>query len=465
MTVPDHFKEVMGIKKASFRGRATLATVIAGIALGLPCAAQVAQGANQVQAPAPALTLDQAIAAAAGNDAVYASSVSASGSARLEQALARDALLPNATAHGQYLYTQPNGVRNQGGQIGSQAAPRFIANNAIREYAAQFMVNETVDVAGYADLQRTRALALAAAANLESARRDLTLRVVQLYFGVVAAQSKLEVATQARDEARNFTKLTGELESGREVAHADAVKADLELQQRMREWSDASLAEERARLDLGALLFADPRTPYTLAVDPAPSLPAEADVEASAAKNNPDLRSALESRKAADAEVLGARAGYLPALSFNYTYGIDAPQFAVNGPDGVRNLGYSASATIDFPVWDWFATHDRVKQSQVQLRAARIALTATQRTLIAQLQEFYHEAQVASDQVTSLQTSVQTAQESLRLTKLRYQAGEATALEVVDAESSLALVESQQADGILRYRVALANLQTLTGVL
>lgn len=439
-----------------------LATLVAGAALGLPCAAQ-ATGANQVQAQA--LTLDQAIAAAANHDPVYASSVSASGSASLERALARDALLPNATAHGQYLYTQPNGVRNQGGQIGSQAAPRFIANNAIREYAAQFMANETIDVAGFADLQRTRALAFAAAANLESARRDLTLRVVQLYFGAVAAQSKLEVANQARDEARNFVKLTRELEGGREVAHSDVVKADLELQQREREWSDASLAEERARLDLGALLFPDPRTPYTLTVDPEPSLPAEADVEAAASKNNPDLRSALESRKAADAEVLGARAGYLPALSFNYTYGIDAPQFAVNGPDGVRNLGYSASASIDFPLWDWFATHDRVKQSQVQQRAASVALTATQRTLIAQLQEFYHEAQVASDQVTSLQASVQTAQESLRLTKLRYQAGEATALEVVDAESSLALVESQQADGILRYRVALANLQTLTGVL
>lgn len=455
----------MGITTESIWSAATFKTLVVGISLGLSCAGQVAPVTTPPQAPAPSLTLDQVIAAATANDSAYASSVSANGAARMDHALTRSALLPNATAHGQYLYTQPNGLRNQGGQIGSQAAPRFIANNAIREYAAQFMVNETVDVASYADFQRTRALALAAAANLESARRDLTLRVVQLYFGVLAARNKLDVAAQARDEARNFTNLTRELENGREVAHADAVKADLELQQRMREWGNASLAEERARLDLGALLFPDPRTPYALAIEPAEPLPSEADVDAAAAKDNPDLRSALEARKAADAAILGARAGYLPALSFNYTYGIDAPQLAVNGPDGVRNLGYSASASIDLPVWDWFATHDRVKQSQVQLRAATIALTAIQRTLIAQLQEFYHEAQVASDQVTSLQTSVQTAQESLRLTKLRYQAGEATALEVVDAESSLALVETQQADGLLRYRVALANLQTLTGVL
>lgn len=443
-----------------------MGAILAGICLVFPqCRAQAVPPGSAVQAPLPTLTLDQAIAAAMSNDPLYASSAAANGTAEMDHALARGALLPNAGTHGQYLYTQPNGVRNQAGQVGSQAAPRFIANNAIREYAAQVMVNETIGMAGFADLQRTRALAAEAASDLESARRDLILRVVQLYFSVISARNKLQVATRARDEARDFASLTAKLENGREVAHADVVKADLELQQRERDWSDASLAEERARLDLGALIFPDPRAPYTLEAQAAAALPSEAEAEAAAAKNNPDLRSALEARKAADAAVLAARAGYLPTLSFNYTWGIDAPQFAVNGPDGVRNLGYSVSGSIDFPVWDWFATHDRVKQSELLQRAARIALTATQRTLIAQLQEFYHEAQIAGEQVASLQTSVQTAQESLRLTKLRYKAGEATALEVVDAENSLALVEAQNADGILRYRVALANLQTLTGVL
>lgn len=446
-------------------GTATAASGAAQLQTAAGSAQVSGQTGAPAQPPVPALTLDQAIAAAMTNDPTYASSVAANGSARMEAALARDALLPNAEAHGQYLYTQPNGVRNQAGQIGSQAAPRFIANNAIREYAAQVMVTETIGVAGYADLRRTHALALQAAADLESARRDLIVRVVQLYFGLLDAQNKLRVAAEARDEARSFDDLTGKLEQGREVARADVVKADLELQQRQREWSEASLAEERARLDLGTLLFPDPRMPYTLEPGGATTLASEPEVEAEAAKQNPDLRSALEANKAADAAVLAARAGYLPALSFNYSYGIDAPQFAINGPDNVRNLGYSASASIDLPVWDWFATHARVKQSELQRKAARIALTATERTLIAQLQEYYHEAQVAQSQVTSLATSVQTAQESLRLTKLRYQAGEATALEVVDAEAALAQTESEQADGLLRYRVALANLQTLTGVL
>ena len=53
--------------------------------------------------------------------------------------------------------------------------------------------------------------------------------------------------------------------------------------------------------------------------------------------------------------------------------------------------------------------------------------------------------------------------ESLRLTLLRYQAGEANALEVVDAQSTLAQARNAYDDGLARFAVALANLQTLTG--
>ena len=55
--------------------------------------------------------------------------------------------------------------------------------------------------------------------------------------------------------------------------------------------------------------------------------------------------------------------------------------------------------------------------------------------------------------------------ESLRLTTLRYQGGEATVLEVVDAQTTAAQAANTYEDGAVRYRVALANLQTLTGAM
>ena len=65
----------------------------------------------------------------------------------------------------------------------------------------------------------------------------------------------------------------------------------------------------------------------------------------------------------------------------------------------------------------------------------------------------------------SLDDSVATATESLRLTRLRYTAGEATVFEVVDAQTSLVTTELAREDGITRYQTALANLKLLTGTI
>ena len=131
-------------------------------------------------------------------------------------------------------------------------------------------------------------------------------------------------------------------------------------------------------------------------------------------------------------------AAYLPDLGLEYTYGIDAPQFATKGPgpDHVNNLGYSATITLNIPIWDWLNTERRVKQSEIRRQSMQVALTAKQRQLIAKLDEAYSESAMARDQLASLDLSVNTAAESLRLTKLAYWGGEATVLEVVDAQGA-----------------------------
>ena len=83
----------------------------------------------------------------------------------------------------------------------------------------------------------------------------------------------------------------------------------------------------------------------------------------------------------------------------------------------------------------------------------------------AHLDEAFAEAVQARDQLESLDTSVSTAEESLRLTKMRYAGGEATVLEVVDAQTAFVSAQNAREDGRVRYRTALADLQTLTGTM
>lgn len=417
--------------------------------------------------PTPLITLDEAIRRAQANEPSYAAAVAETRAASLGKSIARAGLLPDVTFHNQGLYTQPNGAVNQAGQgTELQPSPRFIANNAVREYASQGVVNETLGMAQVADVRRADAASALSSAEMEITRRGLVATVTELYYDVSTAEHRAAIALRAHDEVDDFLRLTSQREQQREAAHADVVKAQLEEQRRGRELADTKLAADKARLELGVLLFPDPRTPYTLAApeDPGP-LAARADVEQAAAKNNAEMKSALAAVKVSDADVMAARAAYLPSLGLNYTYGIDAPQFDATGPDHVRNLGYSASITLDIPVWNWLTTQHKVKQSEIRRDAAKTAFTATQRRLIAQLEEAYAEASAAREQLTSLDASVQTAAESLRLTKMRYTGGEATVLEVVDAQTAYVGAENAREDGRVRYQAALANLQILTGTM
>jgi|SRR5579863_1768831 outer membrane protein len=443
------------------------------LALPIACAQDSAASAQAQPAAQPVpITIEEAIHRAQANEPAFVTALADSRVAALDRSIARSALLPGMTYHNQYLYTEGTGFATssvQGGS-GSTAAPRFIANNAVHEYTSQGVVDETIGLTQVADLRRADSAAAVAAAELEISRRGLAATVSGLYYGVTSADNKLAIAEQARSEAADFTSLTGKREQQREAAHADVVKAQLQQQQRERELSDARLAAEKARLELGVLLFPDPRTPYTVAAPEPAQLPSRADVERAAGKNNPELRSALAALNQSSAEVLAARGGYIPSLALNYTYGIDASQFATYGPvdangNKLKNLGYSASVTLDIPVWDWLAMQHKVKQSEIRRDAAKVTLTNTQRRLIARLDEAWSEAAAAREQLVSLDASVSTAQESLRLTKMRYTGGEATVLEVVDAQTAYVTAENAREDGRVRFQAALADLQTLTGTM
>ncbi len=441
---------------------------IVGLALpGIVFTACAAQSVVQTNASAPAaISLDEAIRRAQANEPVFAAAVADAKTTAIDRSIARNAMLPTAMYHNQVLYTQPNGQPNQAGQVGSQPAPVFIANNAVREYASQAVINETLGLQQVAAVKMANAAAARSEAEMEIARRGLVAAVVALYYGLQDAEAKAGLMEEGFKEAADFTGLTMKREAAREVAHADVVKAQLQQQQRQRDMQDAQLLAEKMRLELAVLLFPDPHTLYKTETVTAPHpLPERGEVEAAAANHNPELRSALAALRESDAAVLSAKAAYLPDLALNFNYGIDAPEFAKRGPEDVRNLGYSMSAMLDIPVWDWLSTQKRVKQSNIRRDAVKVALSNTQRHLVAALDEAYAEAKTARDQMDLLGQSSRTAEESLRLTKLRYGSGEGTVLEVVDAQNSLIAARAAEADGTMRYENALAALQTLTGTL
>jgi outer membrane protein TolC len=429
---------------------------------------------NQQSSPPPdnaplRLTLQNALDRARVNSTQFQLAQTDAALARQDRYQAGAALLPSVTYNNQALYTQAASpsVAQQ-----TKVPVLFIANNAVHEYLSQANVHETFDLAGIASFHRASATAALARARAEIAARGLVVTVVQSYYAVAAAQQKMDTARKAAQEGEDFLKLTQDLEKGGEVAHADVIKADLQAEDRRRLFQEAQLAFLNAKLSLSVLVFPNFNDNFEIADDLHASIPLPTleEVQQHAAQENPDIRAALEVTRAAGYDVTVARSGYLPSLGLDYWYGIDAENFGVNFPitfngQTYSNLGSSVSATLNIPIWNWGATQSRVKQAELRRAQAKRELSFAQRSLLAQIQSLYSEAQTALNELAGLSRSAQLAAESLRLTTLRYKNGEATVLEVVDAQTTAALADNAYQDGAVRYRVALANLQTLTGVL
>lgn len=406
----------------------------------------------------PVIDLPQAIARACQ----YAGQVQ-SANLNLAQATqdriqARAATKPQIDALSQYLYTQGNGT----------PTGVFVANNGVHVYSDQATVHQDVmPLFLRGELKRAATAEAAAKAKVDIATRGLNTVVIQNFYAIADAARKLDNATLSVTEARNFLDITQKQEAGGEVAHADVVKAQSQLQQRQIDLSEAQITLAKAKIALAVLIFPDISAEFTVKddLDQTDALPAMPEARAQATAGNPDVKAAGLEVDVAGHEVDIARYGYLPTVSLDFFYGLNSNVFAWHLDDGTRNVGAAAMVSVNIPVWNWGATKSKVKQAELRQDQARLDLTLAQRQLQANIASAHAEADGSLAQVSLLRDNVNSAADSLRLTLLRYQAGEATAFEVADAQSTVKQARDAYDDGLARYRIAMANLRTLMGTL
>jgi outer membrane protein TolC len=426
------------------------AALLIVFALGGPAYAQTSAG--------PPLSLQDALARAKANSQQFRQAQLASGLATEDRKQARAALLPSVNGFSQYIYTEPNGT----------PSGIWVPNDGPKVYATWLNVHGDVFSLGkLAEYRGAAAAEAVARAKADVAGRGLVATIVTNYYTLVAAERKLASARQSLREAQQFMEITQRQEAGGEVAHSDVIKSQIQVNQRLRDEQEAELAVLKSRLGLSVLVFTDFRDQFTVVDDlqQIAPLPPLNEIKATAVGSSPDLRVAEASVQQETLGVGVARGGVLPSLSFDYFYGINANEFATVDPEGHKLLGSVAQVQLNVPIFNWGAAQSKLRQAQLRVSAAKAELTLAQRQLQSNISTFHREAEIARDQVASLRESLDLATESLRLTVLRYQAGEVGVLEVVDAQSTLIQARNAYDDGLVRYRVALAALQTLTGTL
>ena len=149
---------------------------------------------------------------------------------------------------------------------------------------------------------------------------------------MVVAQRKYATAQAGLDQAKHFMDITQDLEHQGQAPHSDALKAEIQYRIQKQAFDEAKFSMEDTRLGLAVILFPDFNENFTVVddLDSAPALPPFPEVQEMAEKQNPDMRVALETAREADLDVKLAKAAFLPTLTVDTDYGIEANCFGLH---------------------------------------------------------------------------------------------------------------------------------------
>ncbi|MEA5597983.1 TolC family protein [Rivularia sp. UHCC 0363] len=172
-------------------------------------------------------------------------------------------------------------------------------------------------------------------------------------------------------------------------------------------------------------------------------------------QNRPELQQQLAQRNIGEQQRRQALAQLRPQVSLVANYELlDGFNDSVGLTDG-----YSVALRANLNLFDGGASRAQAAQSKVDIEIAETQFSQQRNQIRFQVEQAYSELQSNLENVQTSQAALGQAEESLRLARLRFQAGVGTQLEVIDAENALTQAQGNRVNAILDYNRALANLQ------
>jgi multidrug efflux system outer membrane protein len=319
-----------------------------------------------------------------------------------------------------------------------------------------------IDVFGGARQARRRARAdeAAVANDLAAARVAVAAEVAQAYFSLRAEQERLGVQRRQVEnlrEALRLLELRRDAGRGTELDVARSNALGLAIAARLPQ-TEAAIARHEQRLAvLAAMPIADLRETLGAPRD-LPALPEVVPVgnPEDWIRRRPDVVAAEQRLAAATAAVGVAVADYFPKLSLTGGFGWTAQSAGDLGQDFSERWRAGPSIRWAFP--DFIVIRQNVRASRARLAGAEAAWQERVLLALEEVESAMATYRAALRTAGALERAVMRAGDALDIARLRFDAGAADSLVVLDAERTLLDLEDQRASARLARATAFAAL-------
>jgi len=323
-------------------------------------------------------------------------------------------------------------------------------------------------------LDQARSNHEASGARLERSRQNLVFQIVQAYYRLLEAAKLVELDTELLESSRG---------------NAGRVRAFYELEKAIE--ADVAAAEVRVATDELSLLndqnahdIAQANLPTILGLSPDArlSIADEADfdryletgkIERYAKSLNETIALAMGQRPEITESRLGLRAleltrkraqlDRLPRVSAQGNFTANVDDYLNERDDFKKYRTWSASALVQFPVFDGGATKRALDRAELELARVEEQNAELHRTIALDVQQAYLNPLEAEKRLEISAVQVRNADLSLKVTAARFAEGLVIPLELFDAQAQYAQATTSQIRAFYDYKIAQRALDRAVG--
>ena len=293
-----------------------------------------------------------------------------------------------------------------------------------------------------------------------SSKVSLISQVKQAFYGVLMAQETLDLMQQIHDNAeKNYERTLQRYNVGK-ASEQEMLRAKVNLMNSEPDVSSAENAVSLSKWQLKALMGINLETKIDVIgnLDEYASelllMNTPTDLE-----NNSALQQFGIQLKQLDATLKMQKYQYIPTLaaSIGYNY------MAMGNEKLSWHPNSTASLSLNIPIFDGFAKHYNIKQTQKTIDLMNLQKEDTERNLRIALKNYTDHMELCLKNFDAAKNTVDLANKSYQITEKMYETGKVTLVELNDAQ--LALTQSQLTiyQAIYDYMVAKASLDELLG--
>jgi outer membrane protein len=406
----------------------------------------------------PTVTLEEAVRRAQQSQPSVVQARSTVRTAEAQVRSAKGAYLPNLSA-------------NSSAASSFSAGPSFTNGNGTvvsgdrTSNSVSMGLSASVDLfTGFrrgADSRSAKANRGAAEASLTDQEFQSALTVTQQFFDALAAQQLLgvrEASVKLAEQQLNIS--VAKLRVG-QATRSDSLRSLVNLGTARSNLITAESDVARTQAALGRTVGLDGRVQaqddsafYRTSV-----MLDTTQLTQEALARSPQVQAADASSDAASASVKAARAQYYPTVALSAGAGL-------NGND-VNNYQLFSNRQLtlglSWPIFNRFVREQTIENRLANLDNAEANAADTRRGIQASLTSQYAAMDAARARIDISRTSIEAAQEDLRVVNARYQAGAATILDVLTSQQALAQAQVDAVNARFDFLKAKAQIEALIG--